>query len=37
MLAAHSVGKTGHESKQELDADTAWLARIERCASTRRC
>lgn len=29
MLAAADVGKTGHESKQELDADAPWLARIE--------
>ncbi len=29
MIAAHSVGKTGYESKQQLDADVAWLSRIE--------
>lgn len=29
MLAADDVGKTGHETKQELDADRPWLARIE--------
>jgi 4-oxalomesaconate tautomerase len=29
MLPAGDVGRTGHETKQELDADRAWLARIE--------
>lgn len=29
MLSANDVGKAGYESKQELDADRAWLARIE--------
>ena len=29
MLSADDVGKTGHETKQELDADRPWLARIE--------
>jgi 2-methylaconitate cis-trans-isomerase PrpF len=30
FLAAASVGKTGHESKQELDADKDLLAKLER-------
>ena len=29
MLSATDVGKTGHETKRELDADPSWLARIE--------
>ncbi|MBI3143957.1 MAG: 4-oxalomesaconate tautomerase [Pseudogulbenkiania sp.] len=29
FLAAQSVGKTGYETKQELDADAALLARLE--------
>ena len=29
MLPADDVGKTGHETKAELDADGPWLARIE--------
>jgi 4-oxalomesaconate tautomerase len=29
MIAAAAVGKSGHESKQELDTDTAWLAELE--------
>jgi len=29
MLAAEDVGKGGHETKQEIDADRPWLARIE--------
>jgi len=29
MLAATDLGKAGHESKLELDADSAWLARVE--------
>jgi len=29
MLPATEVGKTGHETKQELDLDRPWLARIE--------
>jgi 2-methylaconitate cis-trans-isomerase PrpF len=29
MVAAAAVGKSGYESKQELDADTQWLVRIE--------
>ncbi len=34
MVRAADVGKSGHESKAELDADTAWLARLEQ---VRRC
>jgi 2-methylaconitate cis-trans-isomerase PrpF len=29
MLSATDVGKTGHETKQELDADRSWLAHVE--------
>lgn len=29
MIAATELGKSGHETKQELDTDTAWLARVE--------
>ena len=29
MVAAAAVGKSGYESKQELDADTQWLVRLE--------
>jgi 2-methylaconitate cis-trans-isomerase PrpF len=29
MVPASGVGKTGHETKAELDADQPWLARIE--------
>jgi len=29
MVAAADLGKTGYESKQELDADRQWLARVE--------
>jgi len=29
LLPAESVGKTGYETKDELDADTAFLARLE--------
>jgi 2-methylaconitate cis-trans-isomerase PrpF len=29
MVPAGDVAKTGHETKQELDADPEWLARIE--------
>ncbi|SFV15175.1 4-oxalomesaconate tautomerase [Pseudoduganella namucuonensis] len=30
LIAARSLGKTGHESKAELDGDEAMLARLER-------
>jgi 2-methylaconitate cis-trans-isomerase PrpF len=29
MVAASALGKTGYETKQELDADTPWLAQLE--------
>ena len=29
MLSADDVGKTGHETKQDLDTDRTWLSRIE--------
>ena len=29
MVCAADVGKTGHETKHDLDADPDWLARIE--------
>ncbi|MFO1323728.1 MAG: 4-oxalomesaconate tautomerase [Burkholderiales bacterium] len=29
LVAAASLGRTGHESKAELDADLGWLARVE--------
>lgn len=29
MVAAHTVGKTGYETKVELDGDAEWLARVE--------
>ena len=29
MLSADDVGKTGHETKQDLDTDRPWLSRIE--------
>jgi 4-oxalomesaconate tautomerase len=29
LVAAASVGRTGHESKQALDADRPWLAQLE--------
>lgn len=37
MVAAADLGKSGHESKRELDADTDGLARLERlrCAAAR--
>jgi 2-methylaconitate cis-trans-isomerase PrpF len=37
MVRAADVGRSGHEGKAELDADTAWLARLERlrCRAAR--
>ena len=29
MVAASALGKTGYETKPELDADTPWLAQLE--------